>query len=61
MLNVAIMVIVIALMLLAYACFVLLRPKTAVFFIVCGVGIFGCGLVLDTPSPPLGMATVVLR
>jgi hypothetical protein len=61
MLNLAIMAIVIALLFLACACFVMLRTKTAAVFVVCGLVIFGCGVVRDTLDPPQGMATVVLR
>ncbi|GLS21508.1 hypothetical protein GCM10007874_45250 [Labrys miyagiensis] len=61
MVNLAIMAIVVALMFLASACFIMLRPKTAAVFVVCGLVIFGCGVVRDTLDPPEGMATVLLR
>lgn len=61
MVNLAIMAIVAAFMLLACACFVMLRPKTAAVFAVCGLVIFGCGVVRDTFDPPPGMAMVVVR
>ena len=61
MVNLAIMAIVVALMFLACTCFIMLRPKTAAIFAVCGLVIFGCGVVRDVFDPPPGMAIIVVR
>ena len=58
--NITIMTIVVALLFLACALFVMLRPKTAIAFGLCGVVLFGCGVVRDMMYPPQTIAIVVL-
>jgi hypothetical protein len=61
MVNLAIMAIVVALMFLATTCFVRLHTKWATVLALCGLAIFGCGVLRDTLNPPQGKTLIVAR
>jgi multisubunit Na+/H+ antiporter MnhC subunit len=52
MLNLAVMMLVAAFVLVACGCFVMLRPKAALVFVICGLVIFGLGVARDMAYPP---------